>query len=151
MVNFLDLPLELKLQIVEYDSQLIKFLILVDSTIYNYFKSIDGKRWLRRIATVNVDTPFEKGILIAGNIKDGQWNYYEIYTNTSFFGVVEVKIHLTRSEKYNFGYLYEIITYTNYTYRNSTIFEIVSIKDGQRDYYNFKSGVKKLYKSENII
>lgn len=102
MVKILELPLELKVQIIEYDPQIIKSLLLVDSSIYNYYKSDDCKRWLRRIASTNIDTYFERGTLLADNIKDGEWDYYKKRCGGR---------DLSKIEKYNFGHLYEIITW----------------------------------------
>ena len=50
-----------------------------------------GKNWFNRIANPqNIDTDVEKGLLLFGNIKDGEWSFY---TN----GVLERKIN------YRFG------------------------------------------------
>lgn len=131
MISFSELPLELKLQIVECAPESLKSLIIVDRAIYNYFNTIDGKMWFRRIASVNIDVDSEKGKLLLCNIKDGQWDYYSIFGNDKF---------LSTSKKYNFGELYEIITYNS---SNSKFLkEITPIKNGLKHgkvilYYTF--------------
>lgn len=78
-VSFQNLPLELKSLVIEHDLSILKSLIQVDQDILDYINSEEGKNWLRRIGSVKIDTDEEQGILIAGFIKDGQWNYYDYY------------------------------------------------------------------------
>lgn len=74
---FTNLPLEIKLYIIELDPLHLIDLLLVDRSIYEYYSTEEGKNWHKRILQIRViDTDKEKGTTILNSLKHGEWKYY---------------------------------------------------------------------------
>lgn len=75
---FAELPLEMKLYVVELDPLNLGNLILADRELYEYHQTEEGKNWYTRILQIRiVDTDKEKGMIILNNLKHGEWKYYQ--------------------------------------------------------------------------
>lgn len=74
---FGDLPLEIKLYVIELDPLHLIDLLLADKSIYEYYLTEEGKNWYKRILNICIiDTDTEKGITILNGLKHGEWKYY---------------------------------------------------------------------------
>lgn len=132
--EFENLPFELKLQVIEHEPYTLRTLIYVDKELLQYINTEQGKTWLRRIAGVQINTEYEKGMLLFGTIKDGQWEYYTESVR-SILDVVNNIYHkprLVKIEKYDTGNLYETIMYFPEA-DQQLVRGIIPMKNGIRD------------------
>lgn len=136
MVIFTDLPLEIKLLIIEKDPPDLGKLLLVDKEIYNFYISEHGRNWYKRISYTYIDTPLEKGILRFNTFKDGNWQYYDAG-------------NLRKSNMYRFGKLHGIASTfykRNHTIKNVRVSKkkyINGIKHGECIFYHLTGNIKR--------
>lgn len=73
--GYMNLPFELRLQIVELSPMILISLLEVDEDLAKYFYSEEGQNWMYRALGKTYDTAYEKGFKLADKLKHGPWEY----------------------------------------------------------------------------
>lgn len=129
-MEFINLPLEIKLSIIECDPLHAIKLLLVDREIYTFSISDQGKNWINRItAKTYINTPEHKGILYFNKIRHGEWKFYK-------------KLKLSKLHTYNFGKLHG----PRYSFHKNRC--VASHTEYVNDVIN---GISKTYYKNNVI
>lgn len=127
---FYNLPLEIKILIIEKSPIDLGKLLLVDREIYNYYISEQGQKWYNRISVTYVDTDKQKGMLRFNTFKDGEWQHYS-------------KGNLVTSVIYNFGKMHG----PQYTYYRKDLIKSITLYVNDIKHGEFIS----FHKNKNIM